>query len=259
MVNLFQLFLLLLMFNTLYLIFIYTLLNKFKNINVPLTFFGLTPAYFCLVAMLLQVFFEIGDLVIRQILANLFLVILGIKFALFNKTLKRLILKTIFSDNRKVIGDSNLEKVFNFLKFSLYEVVIFFPIISLNFLPGGSQINFFDVFGLIICLSGFFVSLIAARQLRSISSSGGIVKSAYGLWTVTRHPILIGHLISWWGIYLLSYNAIGGGWSIVGPLLISYLYLVLYIDGIEEVLSKKILDYGSYQLKTPKIFNKIKF
>ena len=114
MVNLFQLFLLLLMFNTLYLIFIYTLLNKFKNTNAPLTLFGLTPAYFCFVAMLLQVFFEIGDLVIRQILANLFLVTLGIKFALFNKTLKRLILKTIFSDNRQVIGDSNLEKVFNY-------------------------------------------------------------------------------------------------------------------------------------------------
>ena len=259
MVNLFQLFLLLLMFNTLYLIFIYILLNRYKNINIPLTLFGLTPASFCLVAMLLQVFFEIGDIVTRQVFANLLLIILGIKFALFNKTLKRLILKTIFSDNQKVIGDSNLEKVFNFSKFSLYEVVIFFPIISLNFLPGGSQINFLDIFGLIICLSGFFVSLIAARQLRSFSSIGGIAKSAYGLWTVTRHPILIGHLISWWGIYLLSYNAIGGGWSIMGPLLISYLYLVLFIDGIEEVLSNRILDYGSYQLKTPKIFNKIKF
>jgi steroid 5-alpha reductase family enzyme len=71
-----------------------------------------------------------------------------------------------------------------------------------------------------------------------------------GLWRYTRHPNYFGEAVLWWGIYLLAL-AVGGWWSIVGPLLLTV--LLLRVSGV-ALLEKDIADrrpaYRDYVRRT---------
>lgn len=71
-----------------------------------------------------------------------------------------------------------------------------------------------------------------------------------GLWRYTRHPNYFGEALLWWGIWLLAMS-VGAWWSIVGPLLLTF--LLLRVSGV-ALLERDIADrrpgYREYVRRT---------
>ncbi|MFN4260095.1 MAG: DUF1295 domain-containing protein [Gemmataceae bacterium] len=76
-----------------------------------------------------------------------------------------------------------------------------------------------------------------------------------GLWRYTRHPNYFGDFLVWWGIYLI---AIGEGrtwWTVIGPLVMSF--LLLRVSGVallERSLRHGKEGYADYMTRTSAFF-----
>lgn len=71
-----------------------------------------------------------------------------------------------------------------------------------------------------------------------------------GLWRYTRHPNYFGECLIWWGLYLFAIPA-GAWWTVVSPLLLTY--LLLKFSGV-ALLEEHIVDrrpaYRAYIART---------
>ena len=75
-----------------------------------------------------------------------------------------------------------------------------------------------------------------------------------GLWAYTRHPNYFGNFAMWWGFYLVALSA-GGWWSIIGPLLMSFLLLrVSGVAMLEKTIGSRRPGYDDYVRKTNAFF-----
>ena len=75
-----------------------------------------------------------------------------------------------------------------------------------------------------------------------------------GLWRYTRHPNYFGDFCVWWGLYLVALSG-GGGWSIAGPLLMSF--MLLKVSGVallEKDIGERRPGYGGYVRRTSAFF-----
>lgn len=71
-----------------------------------------------------------------------------------------------------------------------------------------------------------------------------------GLWRYTRHPNYFGDFCVWWGIYLVALAA-GAWWTVVGPLLMSW--LLIRFSGVpilERSLHERRPGYAEYAART---------
>ena len=59
-----------------------------------------------------------------------------------------------------------------------------------------------------------------------------------GLWRLTRHPNYFGEALLWWGVFLAALSA-GAWWTVVSPLLMTF--LLLRVSGV-ALLEKDIAD-----------------
>jgi len=91
-----------------------------------------------------------------------------------------------------------------------------------------------------------------ARFKRNPDNAGRVMDR--GLWRYTRHPNYFGDFCVWWGFYLIALSA-GAWWSIVGPLLMSY--LLLRVSGVrllERDIGDRRPDYAAYVRRTNAFF-----
>lgn len=75
-----------------------------------------------------------------------------------------------------------------------------------------------------------------------------------GLWRYTRHPNYFGDFCVWWGLYLVALSA-GAWWSIVGPLVMSF--LLLRFSGVrllERDIGERRPPYAEYARRTNAFF-----
>jgi steroid 5-alpha reductase family enzyme len=75
-----------------------------------------------------------------------------------------------------------------------------------------------------------------------------------GLWRYTRHPNYFGDFCVWWGLYLLALSA-GAWWSIVGPLIMSF--LLRRFSGVrllERDIGERRPAYAEYVRRTNAFF-----
>jgi steroid 5-alpha reductase family enzyme len=75
-----------------------------------------------------------------------------------------------------------------------------------------------------------------------------------GLWRYTRHPNYFGDFCVWWGLYLIALSA-GAWWSIVGPLIMSF--LLLRFSGVrllERDIGERRPAYAEYMRRTNAFF-----
>jgi steroid 5-alpha reductase family enzyme len=71
-----------------------------------------------------------------------------------------------------------------------------------------------------------------------------------GLWRYTRHPNYFGECLIWWGFYMMAL-ATGAWWSIIGPVIITW--LLLKFSGVvmlEESITERRPAYREYIKKT---------
>lgn len=125
------------------------------------------------------------------------------------------------------------------------------PVVLINRNSGGT-FGFLEVMGVCVWLFGFLFESVGdaelARFTRDPRNRGKILQT--GLWQYTRHPNYFGEVMQWWGIWLLAVGVPGCGFSILGPLTITF--LILKVSGI-PMLEKKMAenpDFAKYKRST---------
>jgi steroid 5-alpha reductase family enzyme len=111
-----------------------------------------------------------------------------------------------------------------------------------------------DALGCAVWAIGFLFETIGDWQLESFRSepdSQGKVMNR-GLWAYTRHPNYFGESLIWWGIFLISLTDISNFWTVISPLVITFLLLkVSGVAMLERDISKRRPDYQAYIRRTP--------
>lgn len=110
-----------------------------------------------------------------------------------------------------------------------------------------------DVIGTLIWAAGFSIESVSDCQMAGFKSdpaNRGRVMDR-GLWTYSRHPNYFGETLVWWGIYIIALSAPLGPWTIISPILITFLLLrVSGITLLEKNLSRTKPGYADYIRKT---------
>ena len=91
----------------------------------------------------------------------------------------------------------------------------------------GHDLGTLDWVGALVVFAGLAVETVADRQLarfvRDPANRGRIIDR--GLWRYSRHPNYFGEALVWWGVWLIALSVPGGWWTVVSPLLITFLLL----------------------------------
>ena len=104
---------------------------------------------------------------------------------------------------------------------------------------------------------GFFFESIGDYQLarfKADPANRGQVMNQ-GLWRYTRHPNYFGDFLVWWGFYLLALQTASWWWTIIGPLLMSF--LLIRVSGVrllESSLRSRVAGYDECVRNTSSFF-----
>ena len=123
-------------------------------------------------------------------------------------------------------------------------------------ISSANQIGALDVLGVALWVLGFFFEAVGDSQLAHFKAqpeNAGKVMDT-GLWRYTRHPNYFGEFCIWWGFYLIALSA-GGWWSIVSPLLMTFLLLKFSgVSMLEADISERRPQYREYIRRTNTFF-----
>lgn len=117
-------------------------------------------------------------------------------------------------------------------------------------------LGWLDLAGMAVWLIGFFFEAVGDWQLAQFmkdpANKGKIMDR--GLWRFTRHPNYFGEVTMWWGLWLMALGVPGGGLSIIGPLLITW--LILRVSGIPMLEKRYENDkaFQAYKARTSAFF-----
>jgi steroid 5-alpha reductase family enzyme len=123
-----------------------------------------------------------------------------------------------------------------------------YPILTSGNVPFG----FLDILALLITLTAICIETTADEQLKRFinqsSSTGGIMRQ--GLWAYSRHPNYFGEILFWWGLYLFV-PAVNPAfwWTIIGPLVITLLFLSISIPLMDKRSLEKRPGYAEHMKK----------
>ena len=156
-------------------------------------------------------------------------------------------------DHRYVTIRKNREPYFEYK--SLYFVfglqaflawIITLPLFAA--ITTSSEFSTLDAIACIFWLTGFSFQALADYQLlrfKSDPANGGKVLAS-GAWRYSRHPNYFGECLIWWGFYLFAVSS-GAWWSVISPLLITF--LLLKISGVammESTITARRPEYQAY-------------
>ncbi len=115
-------------------------------------------------------------------------------------------------------------------------------------ISGQGDIGFWDYAGVALWIVGVIFEALGDLQLsrfrKDPRNKGKVLDT--GLWRYTRHPNYFGNFTLWWGFYLIALS-VGGFWTIVSPLLMTF--LLLKVSGVallEKDISKRRPEYQEY-------------
>jgi steroid 5-alpha reductase family enzyme len=112
--------------------------------------------------------------------------------------------------------------------------------------------NALDAIGVAVFAAGFAFEAVADAQLARFKSNpaqGGRVLD-WGLWRYSRHPNYFGECVLWWGLWLVA-AAAGAWWTVVSPLLMTFLLLrVSGVSLLEQDIGERRPSYREYMRRT---------
>jgi steroid 5-alpha reductase family enzyme len=121
--------------------------------------------------------------------------------------------------------------------------------------PAG--LTLWDGLGAGVWLAGFLFETIGDAQLSAFKAkraNRGKVLST-GLWAWTRHPNYFGDSLVWWGFFLIALSVPGGIWTIVSPVLMTFLLVrVSGVTLLEQGLKESRPGYAEYVASTSAFF-----
>ncbi len=140
-----------------------------------------------------------------------------------------------------------------YLVFALQGVLAW--ILSLSLLAAvfsQRPLGWLDALGLALWLFGFLFEAVGDAQLSRFKAdprNKGQVMDR-GLWRYTRHPNYFGEACTWWAFFLIAL-ASGGWWSLVSPLMITFMLLrVSGVNLLEKDMTERRPAYQAYIRRT---------
>ncbi len=128
--------------------------------------------------------------------------------------------------------------------------LISLPLAAAVFSP--APLNALDAAGAALVLLGLTLETVADRQLyrfKADPANRGRVLDR-GLWRYSRHPNYFGEACVWWGFWLIALAG-GAWWSLVAPLLMTW--LLLRVSGVvllERDIAERRPAYRDYAART---------
>ena len=144
-----------------------------------------------------------------------------------------------------------------YLVFGLQAVlawIIAWPLMAA--MAGPEPLGWLDALGVALWLFGIGFEAGADQQLarfKADPANAGRVMDQ-GLWRYSRHPNYFGEFCVWWGVWLLALAA-GGAWTLISPLLMSF--LLLKVSGVallEQDIGERRPAYRDYIARTSAFF-----
>jgi steroid 5-alpha reductase family enzyme len=132
--------------------------------------------------------------------------------------------------------------------------IIALPLIPAIMNPGG--IGLLETAALALWLVGFVFEAGGDYQLSKFKREGFNKARVLdtGLWRYTRHPNYFGDFCIWWAFYLFAVAA-GGWWTVLSPLLMSFLLLkVSGVAMLEKTITERRPEYADYIRRTNAFF-----
>jgi steroid 5-alpha reductase family enzyme len=121
---------------------------------------------------------------------------------------------------------------------------------------GATPLGALDFAAVTLWLVGFGFEAIGDQQLAHFkadpTSQGKVLDT--GLWRYTRHPNYFGEACIWWGYYLFAVAA-GAWWTVIGPILMTF--LLLRVSGVallEQDIGERRPAYRDYTRRTNAFF-----
>jgi len=119
-----------------------------------------------------------------------------------------------------------------------------------------TPLGWLDVAGTVLWSVGMLFEVLADLQLARFKAKPGNRGKVLdtGLWAFTRHPNYFGEFAVWWGYFLFALAA-GGWWTVLSPLLMSF--LLLKITGVallEKDIGERRPEYADYIRRTNAFF-----
>jgi len=134
--------------------------------------------------------------------------------------------------------------------------VIAMPLFAVAFNRSSTDLTPLDFVALVVFTIGFLFEAVGDWQLKKFKADphqkGKVLDT--GLWRYTRHPNYFGDATLWWGYYLFAVAA-GGAWTLLSPLLMTF--LIIKVSGVallEKSLGNTKPKYAEYIRKTPAFF-----
>ena len=117
--------------------------------------------------------------------------------------------------------------------------------------------DFFVINGLgaLIWAAGFVCEFAADLQLTRFRArtAGTDAVMDEGLWRFSRHPNYFGDALQWWGLGLFAFAG-PTWWALIGPIVMTLVFVYISNDVIERGLTKRRPDYARYVATTSPFF-----
>ena len=115
-----------------------------------------------------------------------------------------------------------------------------------------ANLSYLDYLGVLVWLVGMVFEAGGDYQLARFKAdpeNRGKVMDR-GLWRYTRHPNYVGNACIWWGLGLIAL-ASGGWWSLLSPVLMTFLLLkVSGVTLLEQDITERRPEYADYIART---------
>jgi steroid 5-alpha reductase family enzyme len=136
-------------------------------------------------------------------------------------------------------------------------LIVYAALISAYFgIGAGKELNIFTVAGFFVCAGAVLLQSIADRQMDVFRKKNPDRRSYMdqGVWGCCRHPNYLGEVSFWWGLWFMQIGAAPDIWfTIVGPLLVTSLFIFVSIPMMEKHILESRPAYRNYQEKVPVI------
>jgi steroid 5-alpha reductase family enzyme len=133
-------------------------------------------------------------------------------------------------------------------------------IVSAPFLAGmrgPNALNVLDLAGAALAAFGIVFEAVGDQQMarfKADAANKGQVMDR-GVWRFTRHPNYFGECCVWWGLFAIALAAGGAWWSVVSPLLVTFLLLkVSGVSLLEADIGERRPAYRDYIARTNAFF-----
>lgn len=149
----------------------------------------------------------------------------------------------------------------SFFRVNLLQGIILWivsvPLLAAQFSATPDNITVFDILGIIVWAIGFLFEAVGDWQLmqfkRNPMNRGKVMDQ--GLWRYTRHPNYFGDALVWWGFFLIALSTPNGVFTIVSPLIMTFLLMrVSGVAMLERTLKETKPAYKDYIEHTSAFF-----